>query len=199
MAAPAVCTDPRHETETPAEESARRGAPDWTGVLEGLAHGDPVAHVRVSAMIVALLGRARAFDLEPLWYDICQEVLTALVRSAHRGVVREPRAFVAYCDAVTRHKAWRRRRQLRTERSRRSSTDASELAEPRRRDRDPDLRIDLERALAALPQRMRAALQVIYLEGNTYEDAAEVLGLPLGTLKRMQTQGLRRLRERICA
>lgn len=48
---------------------------------------------------------------------------------------------------------------------------------------DPDLRLDLDRALAALGERERAAALLCFGEGCTHVEAAEIMGLPLGTLK----------------
>lgn len=42
---------------------------------------------------------------------------------------------------------------------------------------------DLEQALAQLPAHYRQALVLFYFEGKSYEAAAELLGLPVGTLK----------------
>ena len=41
------------------------------------------------------------------------------------------------------------------------------------------------------------AAKAIYLEGHSYQDAADRLEMPLGTLKRLQTEGLRELREKM--
>lgn len=43
--------------------------------------------------------------------------------------------------------------------------------------------IDLARALASLPERERAAALLCYGEGCTHVEAAEAMGVPLGTLK----------------
>jgi RNA polymerase sigma-70 factor (ECF subfamily) len=47
----------------------------------------------------------------------------------------------------------------------------------------PDLRIDLQRALAALNERERAAALLCFSEGCSHGEAAEIMGVPLGTLK----------------
>jgi len=49
--------------------------------------------------------------------------------------------------------------------------------------RDPDLAIDLARALAGLGERERAAALLCFGEGCSHNEAAEIMGLPLGTLK----------------
>jgi len=46
-----------------------------------------------------------------------------------------------------------------------------------------DLRIDIGRALAALPDRERAAALLCLGEGYSHGEAAEILEIPLGTLK----------------
>jgi RNA polymerase sigma factor (sigma-70 family) len=48
---------------------------------------------------------------------------------------------------------------------------------------DGDARIDVERALARLPARERAAALLCLGEGYSHSEAAAILELPLGTLK----------------
>ena len=48
---------------------------------------------------------------------------------------------------------------------------------------DPDRSIDLERALARLGARERAAAMLCFAEGYSHAEAARILDLPLGTLK----------------
>lgn len=47
----------------------------------------------------------------------------------------------------------------------------------------PDRRIAVDRALASLPPRERAAVLLVFAEGHSHVEAAAILGLPLGTLK----------------
>lgn len=47
----------------------------------------------------------------------------------------------------------------------------------------PELRIDLERAIAALPERAREALVLRDVEGHSYEEIAALMGVALGTVK----------------
>jgi RNA polymerase sigma-70 factor, ECF subfamily len=63
---------------------------------------------------------------------------------------------------------------------------------------DLELRDRLEKAVARLPQHYRLVIAAYYLEGMRYEDLAESLQLPLGTIKtqlRRAKQQLRRLLE----
>ncbi len=48
---------------------------------------------------------------------------------------------------------------------------------------DPERRLDLRKALAALPADQRAAVALCLAAGVSHGDAAELLGLPLGTVK----------------
>ena len=48
---------------------------------------------------------------------------------------------------------------------------------------DPDRRLDIDRALAQLGARERAAAMLCFAEGYSHGEAARIMGLPLGTLK----------------
>ena len=48
---------------------------------------------------------------------------------------------------------------------------------------DEDRRLQVDRALAGLPPRERAAALLVFAEGHSHGEAAAILGLPLGTLK----------------
>jgi RNA polymerase sigma factor (sigma-70 family) len=55
---------------------------------------------------------------------------------------------------------------------------------------------DLDRALALLPEEQRSVILLIGLEGMAYETAADVLGVPVGTVRSRLSRGrdaLRRL------
>ena len=52
----------------------------------------------------------------------------------------------------------------------------------------------VKRAMAALPDHERAAIQLAYFGGHTYREVAALLGAPEGTVKARIRNGLRRLR-----
>lgn len=58
---------------------------------------------------------------------------------------------------------------------------------------EPGIRFDLERALAKLPVGERAALTLCYALGYSHEEAAEILDMPVGTVKSHVLRGRRKL------
>ena len=57
----------------------------------------------------------------------------------------------------------------------------------------PELRVDLEQALAHLEPRESIALRLAYFGGLTYEETAHRLEVPVGTLKSRIRTGLRKM------
>lgn len=53
---------------------------------------------------------------------------------------------------------------------------------------------DLEEALARLPKPQHAAIILIALEGLSYDEAAWILGIPIGTLRSRLSRGRETLR-----
>ena len=60
-----------------------------------------------------------------------------------------------------------------------------------------DLRRDLAAAIAALPERYRAVVTLYYLQDVSYPEIAEVLDLPLGTVKTHLHRAKKLLREEL--
>jgi RNA polymerase sigma-70 factor, ECF subfamily len=56
---------------------------------------------------------------------------------------------------------------------------------------------DLERAIATLPEEQRAVILLVGLEGMRYEEVAEVLGVPVGTVRSRLSRGREALRRLI--
>jgi RNA polymerase sigma-70 factor, ECF subfamily len=53
---------------------------------------------------------------------------------------------------------------------------------------------DLEAAMAKLPEEQRQAVLLVGLEGMCYEEAAEILGIPVGTVRSRISRGRGELR-----
>jgi RNA polymerase sigma-70 factor (ECF subfamily) len=53
---------------------------------------------------------------------------------------------------------------------------------------------ELERALAEIPEEQRQVILLVGLEGMTYEDAAAVLNVPIGTIRSRLSRGREHLR-----
>lgn len=69
------------------------------------------------------------------------------------------------------------------------------LADTPARTGAPDLRLDLERAIAALPPRARAVLVLYDVEGYPQEEVARMLGVAIGTVKAQLHRARSLLRE----
>lgn len=53
---------------------------------------------------------------------------------------------------------------------------------------------DLQRAMAKLPEEQRSVILLVGLEGMRYEEVAEVLGVPVGTIRSRLSRGRKSLR-----
>ncbi len=177
------------------------GSEDWGAVLRSLEQGDRVAVVKVTGIITAFLVHYRAYELRDSWDDLCQEVLISLIRSQRRGAIRDPGAFLGYTATTTRNALtdWVEARRRPGSPDLVGNPDAVHAGSGPQQAQsgrsDPDTLLDLQRALEELPEKERKVMGAVYLLGMSYEEAAGRLGMPLGTLKRMQTQGLKDLRK----
>jgi RNA polymerase sigma-70 factor (ECF subfamily) len=178
---------------------------DWFEVVAKLEAGDDAALLRLTDLVATLLARIGAYRSEEGMEDLIQEVSLALVQSVRRGAIAERDRFLAYAWSVARNR-WINHLKARSRRrpgepdidpEELSAGDLAPGAGPETEGRDPGMRIDLERALTALPDEERQVIEAVYLRGQSYAEAAQALGLALGTLKRRQSSGLRRLRERM--
>jgi RNA polymerase sigma-70 factor (sigma-E family) len=154
----------------------------WTRRFEGL---DTLVAERGSALLataVLLTGSSAAGE------DLLQAALERLMRSWSRihgdkeGYLRR----TLYHLAVDQ---WRRRK-----RRPEVLIDVEPVGQPDSTDA-LHLRQALVQALAQLPPRQRAVLVLRYWEQCTDAEAAETLGVSLGTVKSTASRGLSRLRE----
>jgi RNA polymerase sigma-70 factor (ECF subfamily) len=70
---------------------------------------------------------------------------------------------------------------------------ATPIADPRDRLSERETGLDVQRALADLPEEQRLALVLVDLEGLTVDEAAAVLAIPNGTVKSRCSRGRVRL------
>ncbi len=187
---------------TPAEryrrDGARRSQEDWGAILERLLEGDRVAFAKFNRLLSGFLAQLRAYDFREEWEDLRQEVLLATIANARAGRLRDPQAFVGYVRIITRNKFIDRlKRQLRTREKDvlpwdDETADAAAPADPRA--------APLGEAWAAvreLPEEHQRILAGVYLEGKTYQQVSDEMGVPLGTLKRRLRESFAALRERL--
>jgi len=180
---------------------------DWSPILTAFVAGEPAAVVELTTVVLGLLARMRAFEWQSSWEDLCHEVLTAFLLSLRQGRLDQPEASVSYLETITRRKLadWIRaqRRSPGVNGERVLATAVVDSVSPERRStgapppHHPDVLIDLARCMEALPERERDVIHEVCLEGKSYQEAADALGLPLGTLKTLRSQAIRTLRERL--
>jgi RNA polymerase sigma factor (sigma-70 family) len=121
--------------------------------------------------------------------DLAQETFI----KAHRGLrgFRGGAQFSSWLCAIAANELraeWRRRERRAEFLEEKPDADLAVAA-------DPAAARDLADALAALSEAQRAALVLCFEHGLTHEEAATVLGCPLGTLKSHVSRGRARLRE----
>jgi len=124
--------------------------------------------------------------------DVVQEVFLSVWRKA--ASYRPDRGDVAgWLYTITRNRLvdrWRRRGGVTEE----SELDFDLMASPERGAESKIVDLSVRKALAGLSADQRQALELAYFGGLTYEETAERLDLPLGTLKSRIRAGLARMR-----
>ena len=131
--------------------------------------------------------------------DIAQDAFLKVWRSAEsyraeRGSVRTWILSIVHNRAID---------QLRSMASRRRMQDKVEASVPRSQPSEAfseiwrnSQREQVREALGALPPEQLKILELAYFSGYTHVEIAELLGLPLGTIKGRMRLGLKKMRER---
>lgn len=125
--------------------------------------------------------------------DLVQDCLERAIRKQHQwrrhGRIRSWLYSVLYSVFLN---GVRRDRKLR----RNVSLDRVDgvLAAPSRQEQETDCK-SIVGAMQALPEEQRAAIALVALEGLSYDEAAEVLDVPIGTLRSRLFRGRDKLRE----
>src|SRR5581483_4219517 len=132
----------------------------------------------------------RVLRSEPDAEDVFQATFLLLARKA--GSIRK-RASVASWLHGTAH---RLALHARSERTRRQAKE-QQAAELRPEPAWSELDGVLDDVLAQLPEKYRTPLVYCYLEGRTQEEVAQLLGAPLGTVRRWLARGREMLRVRL--
>ncbi|WP_329131183.1 sigma-70 family RNA polymerase sigma factor [Streptomyces sp. NBC_00670] len=174
--------------------------PDLQELLRGVAQGDQEAFASVyDAVVGSVLGIARSVLRDRAQSEeVAQEVLVEVWRTAanyrpERGSVRNWILTLAHRRAVDRVR----------------SVDASAAREHRAAllERTPEYdevteeveasleREQVRRCVRTLTEVQRQAVDLAYYRGLTYREVAELLTLPLGTVKTRLRDGLIRLRD----
>ena len=165
---------------------------DWNAVMQMLLQGAPdhkqIAFLKLNRLIASFLVSLQAWDYRDHWEDLQQTVLMKLVKSFCQGQLREAQAFVVYVRTITRNEFY----DFLKARGVRSAEEVAEVEEEESIDKETVLVV--RSAFSHLPEEQRRAIQAVYLEGRTYEEAAAATGIPLGSLKRYLRLGLGQLR-----
>jgi RNA polymerase sigma-70 factor (ECF subfamily) len=178
-------------------------------LLDECRLGDPQAFARLVALherLVFNLAARLLGDLEEA-RDVSQEVFLQVFRTLGRFEGRSSLKTWIYRIAVNqcrnRHRFWRRRRR---DRSISLETlppgDAARLCTPGSAEQDYDRgqrSLAVQRALRKVPFRQRAVLLLREIEGLTCEEAAETLGIPVGTVKSRLSRAREALRAALVA
>jgi RNA polymerase sigma-70 factor (ECF subfamily) len=163
-------------------------------LLQGVADADREAfrlfydrHAPRVLAYVRSLGRSRDAS-----EDVVQEVFLAVWRKA--GTYRPERGDVAgWLYTMTRNKVVDLWRKLPTGSDQSTEESLSALSE-RPEAESRVISISLRKAMADLKLEQRQALELAYFGGLTYEETAERLKLPVGTLKSRIRAGLALMR-----
>ncbi len=163
------------------------------------------AHVRGDAdAFGALFGRHR----DRLWAvalrtsgspddaaDALQDAMVAAFRRA--GSFRGEAAVTTWLHRIVVNACLDQHRRRKS----RPTTMWIETLHEREHDRDDvanrELQIELERALAELPDEQRAAIVLVDVQGYSVEDAAAILECPTGTVKSRCSRGRAKLAKRL--
>lgn len=151
----------------------------------------PLSANAVAAVCVAIVGRA---DAE----DAAQECFERIVRG-YTSFDPSRGTFVVWASSIARNVCRDRMRRRGLEaRLFDASEDATVLpsnaASPERIALGREVIDRLDDALAGLPERQRTALVLFHLEGLSYEDVANVLDVPIGTVMTWLHRGRAQIR-----
>jgi RNA polymerase sigma-70 factor, ECF subfamily len=125
--------------------------------------------------------------------DLVQDCLERALRKRHlwrnQGRLRSWLFRLLYRRYIDRQRQGYRRRALA-----RDAVNESAAVQPARQEDSVQVR-DMAVALSRLPEEQRIAIVLVGVEGLSYEEAAEVVNVPIGTLRSRLSRGRDALRE----
>ena len=129
--------------------------------------------------------------------DVLQETFIRVYRKL--GWLREPGLFRAWAYRIATREAFRQLKRERrwAEQVRDDETLGAVAAPPPREELARELSARLRETVAALSPASRAVIVLYYLHELSLEETADILGLPLGTVKSRLAYGLEALRRRL--
>jgi len=148
----------------------------------------------VEAMIPALRRYARALARDA---DIADDLVQdTLVRALSKFHLWQPGTDIrAWLFTIMHHQYVNT---VRREAREKATVDIEHVSSTLAATTDPTARrqlMELDRALARLPSEQREVVLLVGLEGMSYESVAEILGVPIGTVRSRLSRGRERLRE----
>ena len=163
--------------------------PKWAAVVVRAQLGEREAvaelvrgwHEPVWGYVRRMLGRDDLAD------DVSQEVWLAVVRGLPR--LKEPERFAAWLFTIARRSVVNQLRDKYADQPQQPSYGEPDLA-----DQVVD-RVDVRRLVDKVPVVEREVLVLFHLEDMSLEECAEVLGVPVGTVKSRLHRARRLIRE----
>ncbi len=181
----------------PAEEMSRLSD---ERLMRLVANLDAAAfEVLYDRHVAAVYGLCRRMVRSPaVADDICQEAFLSMWRSAGRydaarGSVRSWMLSITHNRAIDQIRRSRRH----DDRQIHGNSLAEQMPAADRTDADALSRIEADdtgRALRCLPDKQRAVIELSFYSGYSHTEIAEMLALPLGTVKGRMRRGLEQLR-----
>ena len=135
--------------------------------------------------------------------DLLQEALTRAWTFWHRfqkgSNARAWMHRILYNTFVTRYRKRRREREVleRVARERKATTPPVEVLRPPRGADADGLGDEVRAALSTLKPEFRRAVELVDVQDRSYQEAAEALGCPVGTIMSRLHRGRRALREQL--
>lgn len=131
--------------------------------------------------------------------DLTQEVFVKLYRNLHRFQRRSKFSTWFYRLSMNTLHSCLRSRKYRWLARETPPERADSAAGPRTLAREQEDRARIVREIMRLPRLYREVISLVFLQGCSYEEAAEVLDIPLGTMKNRLFRARKLLQERLTA